>query len=184
MSDNFTKNVVNTLVVVASLACAGSVLADVAVNDPLHIAGDYKCTGFDSHDGTFKGDLSFKVDEKSSHFSQNFGAYTFKLEVDLGSDKAIYTGYAAARASNWRCTLPMTAWRPPPIAESGSRPSPGTRTAKGNTPPRCTSPITCLTTMAAAEARRSALNPANLKLKKPRGLSGAFLYGGAISCSC
>lgn len=97
MSDNFTKNVVNTLVVVASLACAGSVLADVAVNDPLYIAGDYKCTGFDSHDGTFKGDLSFKVDEKSSHFSQNFGAYTFKLEVDLGSDKAIYTGYAAAQ---------------------------------------------------------------------------------------
>ena len=37
------------------------------------------------------------MDEKSSHFSQNFGAYTFKLEVDLGSDKAIYTGYAAAQ---------------------------------------------------------------------------------------
>ena len=43
--------------VVASLACAGSVLADVAVNDPLYIAGDYKCTGFDSHDGAFKGDI-------------------------------------------------------------------------------------------------------------------------------
>ena len=97
MSGNFSRNVMNTLVVALSLAFTGSALADTAVNDPLYITGNYKCTGFDSHDGAFKGDLSVKVNEKSSNFSQNFGAYTFTLEVDLGGDKATYSGYAAAQ---------------------------------------------------------------------------------------
>lgn len=175
MSDNLTRNVVNALVLVTSLAPAGFVLADGAVNDPLYIAGDYKCTGFDSHDGAFKGDLSFKVDEKSSHFSQNFGAYTFKLEVDLGSDKAIYTGYAAAQGQQLAMYFANDSLEAATDRGVGLAPSPGTRTARGNTPPRCTSPITCLTTMAAAEARKSALKPRKHEIEKAPGVVRGFL---------
>ena len=75
-------------------------VAHAAVPDPLHIAGNYKCTGFDSHDGSFIGDLTFRLDEKASHFDKSFGAYTFKLIVELGGEKSTYSGYAAAQGQS------------------------------------------------------------------------------------
>lgn len=71
--------------------------AHAAVPDPLHIVGNYKCTGFDSHDGSFNGDLTFTLNDTVSHFDKSFGAYTFKLVVELGGEKATYSGYAAAQ---------------------------------------------------------------------------------------
>ena len=58
--------------------------AHAAVPDPLHIVGNYKCTGFD-------------INDTVSHFDKSFGAYTFKLVVELGGEKATYSGYAAAQ---------------------------------------------------------------------------------------
>ena len=97
MSGNFPKVVLNTLFLVAGITSAGSVLADTLVNDPLFIAGSYKCTGYDSNDGAFKGDLTFAVDDRVSNFAQGFGAYKFKLEVPLDGATATYSGIAAAQ---------------------------------------------------------------------------------------
>lgn len=82
---------------VATLFMSLTGIANAAVQDPLHIAGDYKCTGYDSHDGSFNGDLTFTLDDQASHFEKSFGAYTFKLIVELGGEKATYSGYAAAQ---------------------------------------------------------------------------------------
>jgi hypothetical protein len=68
--------------------------------DPLHIVGNYKCTGYDSHDGYFEGDLTFTLDEAASDFSQSFGAYQFKLQVDLSGTPATYSGIAAAQGQS------------------------------------------------------------------------------------
>ena len=89
---------IKTVTAATVLSLAG--VANAAVPDPLHIAGDYKCTGFDSHDGSFNGDLTFTLDDKASHFEKSFGAYTFKLIVDLGGEKATYSGYAAAQGQS------------------------------------------------------------------------------------
>ena len=89
---------IKTVIAATVLSLAG--VATAAVPDPLHIAGDYKCTGFDSHDGSFNGDLTFTLDDKASHFEKSFGAYTFKLIVDLGGEKATYSGYAAAQGQS------------------------------------------------------------------------------------
>lgn len=89
---------IKTIIAATVLSLAG--VATAAVPDPLHIAGDYKCTGFDSHDGSFNGDLTFTLDDKASHFEKSFGAYTFKLIVDLGGEKATYSGYAAAQGQS------------------------------------------------------------------------------------
>ena len=97
MSGNFPKAVLNTLFVVTGITSAGSLLADTLVNDPLFIAGSYKCTGYDSNDGAFKGDLTFAVDDRVSNFAQGFGAYKFKLEVPLDGATATYSGIAAAQ---------------------------------------------------------------------------------------
>ncbi len=68
--------------------------------DPLHIVGNYKCTGYDSHEGHFEGDLTFTLDEKASNFAQSFGAYQFKLRVDLNGTPATYSGFAAAQGQS------------------------------------------------------------------------------------
>ncbi|VVN69305.1 hypothetical protein [Pseudomonas fluorescens] len=68
--------------------------------DPLHIVGNYKCTGYDSHDGYFEGDLTFTLDEAASHFEQSFGAYRFKLRVELDGAPATYSGIAAAQGQS------------------------------------------------------------------------------------
>lgn len=85
-------------VFLASVSLVGHAATPVA--DPLHIAGDYKCTGYDSHDGHFKGDLNFKLDKEASHFDHGFGAYTFTLRVELeGGVGATYSGMAAAQGN-------------------------------------------------------------------------------------
>ena len=89
---------IKTVTAATVLSLAG--VANAAVPDPLHIAGNYKCTGFDSHDGAFIGDLTFRLDEKASHFDKSFGAYTFKLIVELGGEKSTYSGYAAAQGQS------------------------------------------------------------------------------------
>ena len=65
--------------------------------DPLHIVGHYQCTGYDSYEGHYEGDLTFTLDEKASNFGQSFGAYQFKLRVDLNGTPATYSGIAAAQ---------------------------------------------------------------------------------------
>lgn len=73
-------------------------LAQAASPDPLQIAGSYKCTGYDSYEGHFEGDLHIQLDQAASHFEQAFGAYRFKLEVGLESaGPATYSGFAAAQ---------------------------------------------------------------------------------------
>jgi hypothetical protein len=91
----YTAKTCKTLCLATLLACSGGVLAEVA--DPLHIAGSYKCTGYDSHDGAFKGNLTFMLDEKVSNFAQSFGAYKFVLEVPLEGATATYSGFAAVQ---------------------------------------------------------------------------------------
>ena len=95
MSGIYSAKPFKTLCLATLLACSGGALAQVA--DPLHIAGSYKCTGYDSNDGAFKGDLTFVVDDKVSNFGQGFGAYKFKLEVPLEGATATYSGIAAAQ---------------------------------------------------------------------------------------
>lgn len=68
--------------------------------DPLHVSGDYTCTGFDSHDGAFTGVLTFTVDERASHFAQSFGAYTFTFKVKVGEHASTFSGYAAAQGQS------------------------------------------------------------------------------------
>jgi len=82
----------------ASLSLSTNVMAKSP--DPLHIVGNYKCTGYDSYDGHFKGDLTFTLDEQASQFDQSFGAYQFKLKVDLDGSPAIYSGFAAAQGQS------------------------------------------------------------------------------------
>ncbi|MBC3950529.1 hypothetical protein [Pseudomonas folii] len=79
-----------------SVASVSQVIASPA--DPLFISGDYTCTGFDSHDGAFKGALKLTVDEQASHFQQNFGAYKFTFDVD--GHASSYSGYAAAQGQS------------------------------------------------------------------------------------
>ncbi|MCI8212047.1 hypothetical protein AUC61_21160 [Pseudomonas sp. S25] len=88
-----------TISSLAALVMAVSFAAQAVANpaDPLHISGDYTCTGFDSHDGAFKGALTLKLDEQASHFQQGFGAYQFKLDVDIDGHASTFSGYAAAQ---------------------------------------------------------------------------------------
>lgn len=86
------------VILIMSLSLGGHVMANTA--DPLNIIGDYKCTGYDSHDGVFQGDLSFTLDEQASHFQQSFGAYQFKLKVSLAGEVATYSGFAAAQGQS------------------------------------------------------------------------------------
>lgn len=85
-------------VLALSLSFGGAAFAKV--HDPLNIVGDYKCTGYDSHVGAFKGDLTFTVDEAASHFPQSFGAYKFKLDFVVLGAKATYSGFAAAQGQS------------------------------------------------------------------------------------
>lgn len=68
--------------------------------DPLHIAGNYKCTGYDSHDGYFEGDLTFTLDEEASNFGESFGAYQFKFRADPSGTPTTYSGIAAAQGQS------------------------------------------------------------------------------------
>ena len=95
MSGIYSAKPFKTLCLATLLACSGGALAQVA--DPLHIAGSYKCTGYDSNDGAFKGNLTFTLDENASNFIQSFGAYKFKLEVPLDGVTATYSGIAAVQ---------------------------------------------------------------------------------------
>jgi hypothetical protein len=87
-----------TTFLAGTLLCSGAAIA--ASNDPLNIVGTYKCTGYDSHDGHFTGNLTLSLDEKASKFDQNFGAYQFKLDIVLGGTPASYSGYAAAQGES------------------------------------------------------------------------------------
>lgn len=74
-----------------------SSVASTAPADPLHIAGHYKCTGFDSHDGPLKGDLVLTLDEEASQFEKSFGTYRLTLNVGTEQVPITYSGYAAAQ---------------------------------------------------------------------------------------
>lgn len=69
-------------------------------SDPLHIIGNYTCTGYDNYDGHFKGDLTLTLDEQASQFKQSFGAYQFKLLVDIEGVLTTYSGFAAAQGQS------------------------------------------------------------------------------------
>lgn len=61
--------------------------------DSLNLAGEWICSGYDSHDGGYKDAiLTLTLDEKNSDFAHNFGAYHFKLS----EPEALYLGEAAA----------------------------------------------------------------------------------------
>lgn len=80
--------VLGTLLVVSSQV----VFASTAV-DSLNLAGQWVCSGYDSHDGGYKDAiLTLTLDEKNSDFEHNFGAYHFKLS----EPEATYLGEAAA----------------------------------------------------------------------------------------
>lgn len=81
-----------------SLSFSGAAFANA--NDPLNIIGHYKCTGYDSHAGAFKGDLTFTVDEAASYFPHSFGAYKFNLDFEVLGAKASYSGFAAAQGQS------------------------------------------------------------------------------------
>jgi len=91
-------NRVTIALLAMTFACASPVFAKIS--DPLNVVGSYKCTGYDSHAGAFVGDLIFTVDEAASHFPQSFGAYKFKLNVDIQGAKGTYSGFAAAQGQS------------------------------------------------------------------------------------
>ena len=67
-----------------------------SANDPLHLAGDWICQGYDSHDGAYKDDtLTLTLDEKNSDFKHNYGAYHFKL----AGEGVLYLGEAVANGN-------------------------------------------------------------------------------------
>jgi hypothetical protein len=92
------KTITSLAALVLSVSFASQVIASPA--DPLHISGDYTCTGFDSHDGAFTGALNFVVDERASHFQQSFGAYKFTFKVDIDGHASTFSGYAAAQGQS------------------------------------------------------------------------------------
>jgi len=89
---------ISLAVLVMSVSFGSHVMANTA--DPLNIIGDYKCTGYDSHDGAFQGDLSFTLDEQASNFQHNQGAYQFKFVAGTGGEVATYSGFAAAQGQS------------------------------------------------------------------------------------
>ena len=89
------NKVLKTCCLATLLSCSGAALASAV--DPLNIVGSYKCTGYDSNDGAFTGDLTFTPDQKASNFEHSFGAYKFKLDVLLGGEAATYSGIAAVQ---------------------------------------------------------------------------------------
>ena len=95
MSGVYKNKVFKTVCLATLLSCSSAALAGAV--DPLHIVGSYKCTGFDSNDGAFSGDLTFTLDQKASDFERSFGAYKFKLVIPLDGATATYSGVAAAQ---------------------------------------------------------------------------------------
>jgi hypothetical protein len=65
------------------------ILGQNALANKFPLAGDYQCTGVDSHDGAYTHPLTLIPDVKASEPDRNFEAYTFTS----GPDK----GYAAAQ---------------------------------------------------------------------------------------
>lgn len=89
---------ISLAVLIMSLSISGRVMAKST--DPLNIIGDYRCTGYDSHEGAFQGDLSFTLDEPASNFQHSFGAYRFRFETSGGGEAATYSGFAAAQGQS------------------------------------------------------------------------------------
>ena len=66
--------------------------------DMLHLSGNYICHGYDMHDkGYQNATATLILDENDSDFSNNYGAYHFKL---VESDGTKYIGEAAASGNN------------------------------------------------------------------------------------
>lgn len=83
-----------SLCLVASKESAALMMAD----DALHVAGVYRCHGYDSHDGGYdKAIATLAVDSQHSDFAHNYGAYHFTL---VESDGVQYAGEAAANGNH------------------------------------------------------------------------------------
>lgn len=93
-----TRKKIPLAVLAMSLSFGSQVMAKAT--DPLHIVGDYACTGYDSHDGAFQGTLSFTLDEPASNFQHSFGAYRFRFEAGAGAEASSYSGFAAAQGQS------------------------------------------------------------------------------------
>lgn len=72
-------------------------LTMAAPADPLQIAGTYECSGYDRHDGAYKGVLTLTTDESASHVEQGFGAYQLTFRVETSAAPVTYSGYGAAK---------------------------------------------------------------------------------------
>ena len=59
--------------------------------DKASLAGSYKCTANDSHDGLVEGTVTFTLDESASAPDQNFAAYNFTSKN--------YSGFIAAQGN-------------------------------------------------------------------------------------
>ncbi len=81
-----------------SLFTVSSVMADQVV-DELHIAGTYRCTGYDSHDGALADQFTLTLDPAASDFEHNFGAYTLTA-TDVGSNTINYVGEVSAHGDS------------------------------------------------------------------------------------
>jgi hypothetical protein len=85
------------LACLTSVLLAGQVMAqDQNITDPLNLAGTYQCTGHDSHDGDFTGDLTLTLNPAGSDIQHQQIAYQLTLKAKIGDDTSNYAGYAAA----------------------------------------------------------------------------------------
>lgn len=83
---------------VISLILSPTSFAATTSDDALHLAGNYQCYGYDSHDGGYAHAIvTLTVNSKNSDFQHNYGAYHFQLTEPNGGQ---YTGAAAASGNN------------------------------------------------------------------------------------
>ncbi len=95
---NWEKMMLKCMVLGLTLAVAQVGFAAAEV-DALNLGGQYKCDGYDQHDGGYKDDvLTLTPDVKQSDFAHNFGAYHFQLAESDGT--VAYLGEVAASGNS------------------------------------------------------------------------------------